>query len=125
MDDGDVVGDPMEKETVKASGWKLDEKVKNVMIGPNGKKIKILKRFQFSSALKRSSVISKIDNKILIGCKGAPETISERLTTIPQDYEKTYKYFTRNGSRVLALAYKYLDNEKILTNLKENQSKQD
>lgn len=113
LDDGDVVGDPMEKETVKVSGWKLDEKVKNTMVG-HGKKIKILKRFQFSSSLKRSSVISNVNNKILVGCKGAPETISERLVTIPADYEKTYKYFTRNGSRVLALAYKYLNNDKNL-----------
>lgn len=113
LDDGEVVGDPMEKETVKASGWKLDEKEKNTMIG-HGKKIKILKRFQFSSSLKRSSVISKVDNKILVGVKGAPETISERLTTLPSNYEKTYKYFTRNGSRVLALAYKYLSSEKNL-----------
>lgn len=110
LDDGDVVGDPMEKETVKVSGWQLDEKTKNVMVGPKNRSIKILKRFQFSSALKRSSVISKVDGKrILVGCKGAPETIVDRLTNIPQDYESTFKYFTRNGSRVLALAYKYLD----------------
>ncbi|KAG0676255.1 hypothetical protein C6P40_001277 [Pichia californica] len=111
LDDGEVVGDPMEKETVKASGWKLDEKEKNTMFG-NNKKIKILKRFQFSSSLKRSSVISRVDGEILVGVKGAPETIVERLTVIPSDYEKTYKYFTRNGSRVLALAYKTLKNDK-------------
>jgi cation-transporting ATPase 13A1 len=113
LDDGDVVGDPMEKETVKVSGWKLDENVKNTMVG-HGKKIKILKRFQFSSSLKRSSVISKVNDKILVGVKGAPETISERLITLPEDYESTYKYFTRNGSRVLALAYKYLNSDKNL-----------
>lgn len=113
LDDGDVVGDPMEKETVKASGWKLDTKAKNIMVG-HDRKIKILKRFQFSSSLKRSSVISNVDGKILVGVKGAPETIVERLTNVPSDYESTYKYFTRNGSRVLALAYKYLDNDKNL-----------
>lgn len=111
LDDGDVVGDPMEKETVKASGWKLDADAKNTMVGHN-KKIKILKRFQFSSSLKRSSVISNVDGKILVGVKGAPETIAERLSSIPSDYESTYKYFTRNGSRVLALAYKYLKDDK-------------
>lgn len=113
LDDGDVVGDPMEKETVKISGWTLAAKAKNVMEG-HGKKIQILKRFQFSSALKRSSVISKVDGKILVGVKGAPETIGERLTNMPADYEETYKLFTRAGSRVLALAYKYLPNEKAI-----------
>ena len=125
LDDGDVVGDPMEKETVKASGWKLDEKVKNVMIGPSNKKIKILKRFQFSSSLKRSSVISKVGEKVLVGVKGAPETIADRLTDIPSDYEQTYKYFTRNGSRVLALAYKYLPNEKNLDKIERKEVESD
>lgn len=124
LDDGDVVGDPMEKETVKVSGWKLDDKAKNVMEG-HGKKIQILKRFQFSSALKRSSVISKVEGKILVGVKGAPETIGERLSAMPDDYEETYKLFTRAGSRVLALAYKYLPDEKSIDKLerKEIESK--
>lgn len=124
LDDGDVVGDPMEKETVKVSGWNLSKKSKNVMEGHN-KKISILKRFQFSSALKRSSVVSKYEGKILIGVKGAPETIADRLTNIPADYEETYKYFTRSGSRVLALAYKYLDNENKVAKLERHQAEED
>ncbi|KAF6006948.1 hypothetical protein HII12_004875 [Brettanomyces bruxellensis] len=48
----------------------------------------------------------------MIGCKGAPETIAERLSHIPTGYEKVYKSFTRSGSRVLALSYKFLDNER-------------
>lgn len=124
LDDGDVVGDPMEKETLKVSGWKLAEKTKNVVEG-HGKKIKVLKRFQFSSALKRSSVISKVDGKILVGVKGAPETIGERLTNVPSDYEDTFKFFTRAGSRVLALAYKYLDDEKFVDKLERNQIESD
>mgnify|MGYP004705476759 CR=1 FL=1 len=125
LDDGEVVGDPMEKETVKVSGWKLDDKIKNQMIGPSNKKIQILKRFQFSSSLKRSSVISKVNNKVLVGCKGAPETIHERLTDVPSDYESTYKYFTRNGSRVLALAYKYLENDKNLDKIERSSVEKD
>lgn len=124
LDDGEVVGDPMEKETVKVSGWKLDENEKNTIIGHN-RKIKILKRFQFSSSLKRSSVISKVNNQILVGCKGAPETIAERLTVVPADYERTFKYFTRNGSRVLALAYKYLKDVKNLDKIERRSVESD
>jgi magnesium-transporting ATPase (P-type) len=40
--------------------------------------------------------------------QGAPETIQERLVQIPAGYIEAYKQFTRQGSRVLALAYKLL-----------------
>ncbi|GKE69725.1 probable manganese-transporting ATPase PDR2 [Tanacetum coccineum] len=39
---------------------------------------------------------------------GAPETIQERLNNLPALYVSTYKRYTRQGSRVLALAYKPL-----------------
>jgi cation-transporting ATPase 13A1 len=113
LDDGEVVGDPMEKATLDAVGWELGDKdVVFRSIGANKtQKIKILRRFQFSSALKRSSSISSIGPKTLVSVKGAPETIRHRLTTIPEKYEDIYKSFTRSGSRVLALAYKYLEDE--------------
>lgn len=40
--------------------------------------------------------------------QGAPETIQDRLTDLPPSYVETYKKYTRQGSRVLALAYKSL-----------------
>jgi cation-transporting ATPase 13A1 len=53
LDDGTVVGDPMEKTTLEALGWSIG---KNDMVVPAGVKpnqgIRIRRRFQFSSALK-------------------------------------------------------------------------
>jgi len=111
LDDGEVVGDPMEKATLEAVGWKIGEKDVVFRETAKGKteKIKILRRFQFSSALKRSSSISSFGSKTLVSTKGAPETIRQRLTSIPENYEEIYKSFTRSGSRVLALAYKHLE----------------
>ncbi|GMM33002.1 ion-transporting P-type ATPase [Saccharomycopsis crataegensis] len=129
LDDGELVGDPMEQATLKASGWKLSDSKKNIVERDirfltknnvvdkkdtekfSNDKIKILRRFQFSSALKRSSTISSISNtgKTLVSVKGAPETIRGRLIEVPSNYEDVYKSYTRSGSRVLALAYKYLD----------------
>lgn len=40
--------------------------------------------------------------------QGAPETIQGRLVDVPSSYVKTYKKYTRQGSRVLALAFKSL-----------------
>jgi cation-transporting ATPase 13A1 len=130
LDEGDVVGDPMEKATLNALGWALG---KNDVLatkpaiaqagGVNGT-VQIKRRFQFSSALKRQSSIATVNatdpktgRKVkgtFAGVKGAPETIMKMLSTVPEDYEETFKYFTRRGSRVLALAYKFLSVENEL-----------
>ena len=36
--------------------------------------------------------------------KGAPESISEILTTIPNDYDSLFREYTRKGLRVIACA---------------------
>lgn len=129
LDEGDIVGDPMEKATLTALGWTLGKNdtltAKPAVSAAGGISgtVQIKRRFQFSSALKRQSAVATInatDPKTLrrmrgtfVGVKGAPETIMKMLVQVPEDYEETYKYFTRRGSRVLALAYKQLtiDNE--------------
>lgn len=106
LDDGETVGDPMEKATLKALKWKVEKKenITHLNLG----KIQILRRFQFSSALKRSSSIASHNGKFYAAIKGAPETIRDRLVNVPTNYDDIYKSFTRSGSRVLALASKSL-----------------
>ncbi|KAM0300506.1 hypothetical protein HYE67_010292 [Fusarium culmorum] len=121
LDEGDIVGDPMEKATLTSLGWTLgrnDTLMSTNKAGTTHGTVQIKRRFQFSSALKRQSSVAmvhgndiKTGRKIkgtFAGVKGAPETIQKMLKVIPEDYEETYKYFTRKGSRVLALAYKQL-----------------
>ncbi|TDZ32315.1 Manganese-transporting ATPase 1 [Colletotrichum spinosum] len=128
LDEGEVVGDPMEKATITSLGWTVGRNDTLVSkpstaaaTGISGT-VQVKRRFQFSSALKRQSSVATVNaadkagNRIrgtFVAVKGAPETIQKRLTTVPADYEETFKYFTRRGSRVLALAYKQLsvDNE--------------
>lgn len=117
LDDGDIVGDPMEQATLKAAAWTVgkNDTVERKLVGEKEtkvEKITILRRFQFSSSLKRSSTITSINTvkgKNFVAVKGAPETIKTMLTDAPANYEECYKLFTRAGSRVLALAYKYID----------------
>lgn len=131
LDEGEVVGDPMEKATLQWLGWTLGKN--DTLTGktalPSGSQIpesvQIKRRFQFSSALKRQSTIatvvtndrmtSKKSKSTFVGVKGAPETIRSMLVTTPPNYEETFKYFTRNGARVLALAYKHLAPEAELS----------
>ncbi|CAI4213180.1 unnamed protein product [Parascedosporium putredinis] len=126
LDQGEIVGDPMEKATLTSLGWTLGKNDVLVSKAVKGAAtptfvtgtVQIKRRFQFSSALKRQSAVATIvgvdartGDKLrgtFAGVKGAPETIMKMLTHVPADYEETFKYFTRKGSRVLALAYKML-----------------
>ncbi|KFA68912.1 hypothetical protein S40285_05427 [Stachybotrys chlorohalonatus IBT 40285] len=138
LDEGEVVGDPMEKATLESLGWALG---KNDVLKSTPKSgsaqgsVQIKRRFQFSSALKRQSAVAtihgvhaKTGQKIkgtVAAVKGAPETIMKMLVEVPADYEETFKYFTRKGSRVLALAYKQLSTESELGASKINDLKRE
>ncbi|KAG6503109.1 hypothetical protein ZIOFF_035399 [Zingiber officinale] len=77
-------------------------------IESGGQAVQIIQRHHFASHLKRMGVIVRIQDQFLAFVKGAPETIQDRLIDVPATYVKTYKKYTRQGSRVLALAYKTL-----------------
>ncbi|KAI7718376.1 putative cation transporting ATPase, partial [Hortaea werneckii] len=97
--------------------------------------VQIKRRFQFSSALKRQSSVAttvtqdrSTGQKVtstFVGAKGAPETIRKFLVDVPPKYEETYKYFSRNGARVLALAYKFMKTGEELKQSKINDLKRE
>ena len=138
LDEGEIVGDPMEKATLTSLGWSLGRNDtltgRSTAIGKGnasgGEIVQIKRRFQFSSALKRQSSIATVlttdrstgkkHKGTFVGVKGAPETIRTMLTRIPPNYEETFKYFTRNGGRVLALGYRYLSAENEIAQSKIN-----
>jgi len=141
LDEGEIVGDPMEKATLDALRWSL-EKGDNLVSKAGtssgngvsaGDSVQIKRRFQFSSALKRQSSIATVQatsngkrsRATFVGVKGAPETIRTMLNTVPSNYEETFKHFTRNGGRVLALAFKYLSTEAEIGQNKINSLKRE
>ncbi|OCH92405.1 endoplasmic reticulum Ca-transporting P-type ATPase [Obba rivulosa] len=113
LDDGTVVGDPMERTTLDVLKWQLSNG--NVISpldadAPHRTQLTIRRRYQFSSALKRMSAVCSLPSgKLLIAVKGAPETIKTMLSDVPDFYDDTYKWYTRRGSRVLALAYREME----------------
>ncbi|KAF2127493.1 cation-transporting ATPase 4 [Dothidotthia symphoricarpi CBS 119687] len=125
LDEGEIVGEPMEKATLQSLGWKLGARdtltAATTTAKSHAELVQIRRRFQFSSALKRQSSVAtvlvhntKTGRKVrstFVGVKGAPETIRKMLVNTPPNYEETFKHFTRNGGRVLALAYKFLSEE--------------
>jgi cation-transporting ATPase 13A1 len=122
LEDGTMVGDPMEKTTLSALDWKLtkgDNLSPNAKDAPHKFQINIKRRYQFSSALKRMSTISSVTDgggrKWVVAVKGAPETLKGMYNQVPEWYDETYRWYTRRGSRVLALGHKtmQLDQSKV------------
>jgi manganese-transporting P-type ATPase len=118
LDDGTIVGDPMEKATLDSLHWSLqtgDIIIPDASSSCVGGKAIIRRRFQFSSALKRQSTVSTLAAKdgkkrTFIAVKGAPETIAEMIkggTT--EGHEEAFKSLMREGSRVLGLGWRMLD----------------
>ncbi len=67
-----------------------------------------------------STVSTLKSGKTFIAVKGAPETIKRMLAVVPTEYDETFKWYTRRGSRVLALGMKEMDqlsNEKASARL--------
>lgn len=143
--DGTLLGDPMEKAAIAAAGWTYlaDQTCTRVhsiassILGSSSSAsvrpfLRILKRFPFSSDLKRSSTIVDVDLRsypslysgnasimsapaTLDGCrgryvlaKGSPETLRTLLAEVPPGYDEAHLHHTLHGKRVIALASKLI-----------------
>ncbi|KAI1285508.1 Polyamine-transporting ATPase 13A3 [Halotydeus destructor] len=135
---GQIIGDPVDLKMFDATGWILEEPVVDdtskydllapTVVRPNmtqgafvfhsgalGDKneVGILKKFPFSSNLQRMSVITKTlnDANFIVYSKGAPEVIAALCDskTLPNNFTQTLMKYTQKGCRVLALAYRQLD----------------
>ncbi|KAK2079975.1 hypothetical protein QBZ16_002370 [Prototheca wickerhamii] len=110
--DSEVVGDPVEKVAVEALGWSVRH---NGVRSPEGGKresIDVLHRFAFSSALKRMSVLARVEREhetsFWVLTKGAPEVVRGELARVPEGYDAAYRAYAAQGARVLALAARRL-----------------
>ena len=110
--DGLVIGDPLEKQAFEGIKFRQAADGTRVSSGP-GMQITQIKKYMFNSALKRMSVLAQISENngtsYRILSKGAPEVLKKYMKTLPADYDETYLKFVKNGSRVLAMAYKSID----------------
>ena len=117
--EGKLIGDPLEKCPLQAMGYNFshhtaapkDAQPTRSTVYPQ---IRIGHRFAFSFALKRMSCIVTVTKTkgatplVRLVCKGAAETIGQRLKSIPSNYNEVHSYFSKQGFRVLALSWKPL-----------------
>lgn len=109
--DTGLVGDPLEKATLSTIEWSVGKG--DVCTPDKGKSpgIRIHRRFHFSSALGRMSVVSSsmrtsTNLEYSVTVKGAPEVIKGMLSEVPEGYDDLHQALSYKGARVLALAFK-------------------
>ncbi|CAE7938199.1 PDR2, partial [Symbiodinium sp. KB8] len=56
--------------------------------------------------------------------KGAPETIEQLLSDVPEGYEDTHRALTFAGARVLALAYRRMESGENFQSMKRSEAEQ-
>lgn len=116
------VGDSLELEILKASGYSVEKtnlSHQSLINYELGLRIVIVRRFPFISSLRRMSVLVHIHNSsvsnpkqigdMFVFVKGAPEVLESRLSIVPEFYSSSYNYHMSKGQRVLTLAYKTVE----------------
>ncbi|KAL4824406.1 hypothetical protein H8958_020070 [Nasalis larvatus] len=128
--DGTIQGDPLDLKMFEATTWEMafsgdDFHIKGVpahamvvkpcrtasQVPVEG--IAILHQFPFSSALQRMTVIvQEMGGDRLAFMKGAPERVASfcQPETVPTSFASELQIYTTQGFRVIALAYKKLEN---------------
>ncbi|XP_069096791.1 polyamine-transporting ATPase 13A2 isoform X1 [Pleurodeles waltl] len=127
------IGDPMDLKMIESTGWTLVDgetdfqtterfgtRVLAVMKPPpleeqppgmeHTIQIGVLRRFPFSSALQRMSVVVRCTGGTCVYMKGAPELVASLCNseTVPADFSGMLRHYTKDGFRVLGFAYKPL-----------------
>jgi cation-transporting ATPase 13A1 len=115
--DNELMGDPIEKLFFDNTGWKYNQSMRTSYNGKRSSQ-QIINKFThpFRSDLKRMCTICKVEgfsteldgNFALV--KGAPEVLGSFFKSKPENYDETSVKMMKEGYRVLALAYKRIDN---------------
>ena len=123
--EGKLVGDPVELAGLEISGAVYDPATQTASIRRSisplitssvlpAESLHIVHRFQFSSTLKRMSVVARLNgNEYLSLVKGSPEALFPQLRSPPNAYMDTYHELAGKGYRVLAFAYRTLASPNI------------
>lgn len=138
--DGETAGDPLESEALKSMRWCLNETSGNaVPMLPTEKRpapgnpiilkgghkvteVEILTRHHFSSKLQRMSCVIRAGGKYYAVAKGSPEAIGRLLASKPGGYEEKSQFLSKQGYRMISLAFKQLDEGSSVTSAKETRA---
>ncbi|XP_036446790.1 cation-transporting ATPase 13A2 isoform X1 [Colossoma macropomum] len=142
---GQPIGDPLELKMIESTDWVLQEPTHETEVStefgshrilavmrppaaefqPEGisisQPVAIVRRFPFSSALQRMSVVTVGPGGGSPCCflKGSPEMVASYCVkeSVPSQFTSTLREFASEGFRVLALAYRELDAQTDLSSI--------
>jgi predicted P-type ATPase len=128
------VGDPLELELVRASGWKLsvsenegNDKIARMRAQSadgNGYNT-IMRHFEFTpDRLRAATLLKRANGRFFYLVKGSPEIIQSLSdpSTVPQDLKSSLTVLTKKGLRVIAMAYRECQEpEDVLMSLSQQQ----
>jgi magnesium-transporting ATPase (P-type) len=114
--DGKLVGDQLEVELLRASGWSIISPMDSKYLlatAPNqgsvGKPHTILRHFEFSpDKLRAGTVLVNADGKSIFLLKGSPETIIGLCApgSVPPNIQNEIAHLTHKGYRVIGIAFR-------------------
>ncbi|XP_032238659.2 polyamine-transporting ATPase 13A3 isoform X2 [Nematostella vectensis] len=127
MIDNELTGDPLDIKMFEATGWVFDEpgednkkfdtiapstvrpKTREMTDNQVPLEVGIIRQFPFSSDVQRMTVITRIlgSDHMDVYVKGAPEVIASlcRPETVPANFQEELEMYTKEGYRVLGVAY--------------------
>ena len=115
----ELIGDQAELRFFKLTKWRYSPLEKQALSPSKKLTVRMVSVFQFKSELKRMSSVVEVHKigegafrKRRVLCKGAPEIIKGLLKEVPDKFDIRFRKLSSKGYRVLALAYKDLD-EKV------------
>ncbi|XP_078524161.1 putative cation-transporting ATPase 13A4 [Lissotriton helveticus] len=127
--DGKLQGDPLDLKMFEGTYWEIEDqsisedgkgnRTSSMILKPGPKASKvpveglaIVHQFPFSSGLQRMSVVTQVvgGDQCLAFMKGAPEKVISfcRPETVPSNFSSKLQIYTKQGFRVIGLAYKPL-----------------
>ncbi len=93
----------MERVALESFKWALAKGDVTEEASKSGRRrrIKVLQRYPFASSLARMATIvelteGKAPARYMVLAKGAPETMAGFFSTLPPNFEATYKHFARS-----------------------------
>jgi manganese-transporting P-type ATPase len=121
----ETTGDPLESAALKSMNWHISTQSGNAEPAPAiGKRpagtaisirgeqitsLQIMTRHHFSSKLQRMSCVVKANGKNYAVAKGSPEAIANLLTVKPSGYDEKAAFLSKQGFRVIGLAYRTIE----------------
>lgn len=140
--EGETTGDPLEDAALRSMRWHLSHETGRAIPLPDTEKrkggqpislqsgakisdVEVLTRHHFSSKLQRMSCVVKsvVSGKHFALLKGSPEAVGNLLSSKPAGYDEKAEYLSKEGYRVISLAYKPLESNKEVEGARESRAK--